>query len=419
MPVSMDHIRFRPEQQLIDLLFERFGLEDILAHYEESGEVLPFYEVVLASQLRLTPLLAPRLMGLLDEVRDTLGFEAPVDLFVQADSEINAFALHGMSDKPHVVSLNSGLIERMDDDEIRFVLGHEIGHLAYRHYRSRLLNAALGEDETGETRMPPLLQRRLETWDRQAELSADRCGFTAAGSDIETAVRAFFKMSSGLGPEHLRFDVHAFLHQLEELQKLKRKEVLSTFSHPATPVRVRALQLFGEAGGARASRKALGQADARVTEVARLMELEVTEPLEVHSRDFLVAAGLLVTQAGGQELNRDQADLLLHLILPLSADPEAELERCHNRQAARERLASAIAWLRDNAGPERFGLFAQLAHVVASDGNLSAEDHAEMLVIAEQLAIPEKQAEQILYDALAQYLQAQASMKRPRFSFQR
>lgn len=417
MTTRLAHIRFGPERDLIDLLFERFGLEDILAHYDASGEVQPYYEVILASQLRLTRLLAPRLIDLLEEVCATLGFEQAVELFVQPSPEINAFSLHGQKGQPHVVSLNSGLIERMDDDEIRFVLGHEIGHLAYAHYRARLVPAALGEDEDGATRIPPLLGRRLETWDRQAELSADRAGFAAAAGTIEPVVSAFFKMSSGLGPEHLRFDVGAFLKQLDELQNLERRQVLSTFSHPATPVRVRALQLFAEAGGADATSEALSALDGEVATLARLMDLEVTEPIEVHSRDFLVAGGLLVPQAGGADLNREQADLLLHLLLPLSADPEEALARCGSRELAKQRLDAAIAWLHENAGAERFDLFAQLAHVVTADGVLSESDRTEMLAIAEGLAIGQKQADEILYGALGSYLQTQDSLKRPRFAF--
>ncbi len=193
----LTRIRFSPERELIGLLFERFGLQAVLDHYLASGKAVPHDALLLGTQLRLTPLLAPRLIALLDEVTERLGFTEPVHLFVQPSSEINAFSLHALGDRPHAVSLNSGLVERMDDDELRFVLGHEVGHLAWRHHHGRLIPLALGEDEDGDSRVPPLLARRLESWDRLAELSADRAGFLATGEDLAHVVPAF---SSSISP---------------------------------------------------------------------------------------------------------------------------------------------------------------------------------------------------------------------------
>lgn len=410
-------IRFGPERDLIEMLFERFGLEDVLAHYLASGKAVPHDALLLGSQLRLTRLLAPRLIALLDEVTERLGFSEPIHLFVQPSAEINAFSLHALGDRPHAISLNSGLVERMDDHELRFVLGHEVGHLAWRHHRGRLIPLALGEDEDGESRVPPLLARRIESWDRLAELSADRAGFLATGEDLTHVVPAFFKLVGGLGPQHLRFDLSAFLEQLSELQRLERRELLATFSHPATPVRVRALQRFGEAGGSHAQPEALAAVDHEVAQLARLMDLQISEPIEIHSRDFLVAGGLLAAQVGGREIDRKQADWLLHLVLPLAADPEEELAKVRDAREAEAMLARATGWLRENAGAERFILYGSLCHVVAMDGALSEAERDFMIELAARLDIPESTARQMLYEAVGGWLEAQASERRPTFGF--
>ena len=47
---------------------------------------------------------------------------------------------HGIGmDKPFIV-LNSGLVELLDDEELRFVVGHEVGHVLSGHavYRTML-----------------------------------------------------------------------------------------------------------------------------------------------------------------------------------------------------------------------------------------------------------------------------------------
>jgi len=411
----LDTIRFAPEGELVVELFDRFGLQAIIGHYEESGQAGAYYEMVMSTQLRLTPILAPRLCGILGEVRDRLDFREPIELFVQADAGVNAFALHSLdADTPHVVSLTSGLIERMGDDELRFALGHELGHLHYDHYRAKLVYHAVGTDEDGDPRLPALLSARLDSWNRLAELSADRAGFAAVDGKLDTIVSAFFKIASGLGPEHLRFDIAAFLNQLEDLQRMKRKEVLANFSHPVTPVRVRALQLWGGVWKDGVDDAEVAGVDAEVSDLARLLDYEVTEPLEVHARDFIIAGGLLAAYSDDEEVSDEQWRLFVQILVPLTSDPEGQLRRVDSREAAEAMLKETAKWLRENAGTERFSLFRQLAHMVAVDGRLHPGEHTFMLSVAEELAIPEKAANETLFEILAGYLQTKAET-RPRF----
>lgn len=405
----MHAVRFEPERHLLATLFERFGLEDLIRHFEDSGGARSLNDVILGTHIRLTPLVAPRLHSLFDEVRATLAFDDPVDLFVIGDADINASAYHSPAGgRAHAVTLTSGAVERMTDDELRFVFGHELGHIGFGHCRAQLVHQVLS-DETGQTTMPALLFRRLESFTRLAELSVDRVGFLAAGQRLDTAVSVFFKLTAGLGPEHLRFDIAAFLDQLDELQNLPRSELLARFSHPITPVRVRALQLFAHAGGRDLAPDQRGALDASVATVAQLMELQVTEPNEIHARDFLIAAGLLGVYADGGEPSADQRSLLVEMLLPLTADPEDVLERIASTDAAEQLLIETCAWLRDNAGEERFELFLAIAHVVCADGELSETERAFLLEVATLLGIPAKAATDTLYEVLREYLQERAT----------
>lgn len=417
MSSVLDPIRFGPERELIGSLFDRFGLDVVIDHFVESGGVRSVYDAVLASELRLTRMIAPRLIDLLGAAREKLDFDEPLEMFVGQNPQVNAAAMHRMSgDEPHVLSLTSALVERMTDAELSFVLGHELGHLAYRHYRARLADAAFGRSAAGESKAPPLLLRRLESWDRMAEISADRAGFSAVDGDLEVAVSAFFKLQSGLGPEHLRFDIGAILEQLESLQKASRRELFAEFSHPATPIRVRALQLFGEV---RAGQRSLEQVDAEVAEIARLMDYAASEPLDVNAREFILAGGLLAAHADG-DIEMDDAgwNTLVQLLLPVSADPEAEVARIKNRSEADQILEKSAAWLRDNAGEERFDLLRAIAHVTAADGHLSENERAFLKHCAELLGVPARTADEIAFETLADHLQTHAGrgMRPPRFA---
>ena len=334
---DLERIRFRPEIRLLHSLKERFDLETLLRHLE-SQEFWPHYQLILAQQVRLTPILAPRIFRLFDEVRETLEFEEETDLFVQPEPTINAFALHSMAPgTPHAISLTSEMIKSMNDDELRFAIGHEVGHLIFRHYRVNLLFDLFDEDPD----LPKLLEARLQTWTRLAELSADRVGFLAAKQNLEAAVGTFFKLASGLGPEHLSFDLEAFLKQLEELQRLDRKDIFALFSHPITPVRVRALQLYAETGGLVASDAHLMGVDREVEKLAKLMEYEVSTELGVQALDFLVAGGLLAATSDG-ELSEQEQEMLVHLLLQFTGDPGSAIWSASVRRSKR-RSCSKIA----------------------------------------------------------------------------
>ena len=93
--------------------------------------------LMLGSAVRADERQFARVYRLYREAGDALDAGALPELFVRADPTINAMAI-GL-DKPIIV-LNSGLIDVMDDDELRFVLGHELGHVLSGHavYRTLL-----------------------------------------------------------------------------------------------------------------------------------------------------------------------------------------------------------------------------------------------------------------------------------------
>ena len=114
MPPPLEKIRFQPEAALIDSLFERYSLEDILQHYVASGQASSMRTTMLATQLLLTPVLSPRLCGLMEACCEAIGFTEEVELYVVNDPDINAFALPGGE-----LFFFSGLLETTDSpDEV-------------------------------------------------------------------------------------------------------------------------------------------------------------------------------------------------------------------------------------------------------------------------------------------------------------
>ncbi len=74
---------------------------------------------------------ARRLTRLIDRQLDADGFRFTCKVYLSP--EINAFA---MADG--TIRLYSGLMDMMDDGELRFVIGHEMGHVVRNHIRKKL-----------------------------------------------------------------------------------------------------------------------------------------------------------------------------------------------------------------------------------------------------------------------------------------
>ena len=123
-----------------------------------------------------------RLHRLLAEVGRSLDVSDLPEMYVAADPALSA-ATVGM-DRPIIV-LSSGLVHHLDDDELRFVIGHELGHAVSGHavYRTLLmrllgLGGLLYAVPGGAIGIRMVTVGLLE-WSRKAELSADRAGLLA------------------------------------------------------------------------------------------------------------------------------------------------------------------------------------------------------------------------------------------------
>lgn len=154
-----------------------------------------------------------------DMVRDSayiLDMPNVPELYVVQNPTPNAMAIG--TDNPFIV-LNTGLVDLLDEAELRFVVGHEAGHVLSGHavYRMMLLILTGLADRVawiplGNVGLAAIIMA-LKEWYRKSELSADRAGLLA-GQDSEAAKRALMKIAGGsrLG----EMSTEAFLQQARE-----------------------------------------------------------------------------------------------------------------------------------------------------------------------------------------------------------
>jgi Zn-dependent protease with chaperone function len=200
----------------------------------------------------------PKLWHLHNEVGTTFDWPTVPELYVSQTPFFNAGA-YGI-DKPFIV-IHSAAIELLDDDELRVLLSHELGHVMSGHALYRTIAAILALISLGA--LPTLaglavLPIRLAflEWSRKSELSADRAGLLGA-QDIVAAQRVDMKMAGGGRGDGFagQLNVDAFMQQAHEYAASGEGldvvyKLLSTLAltHPMHTVRAAELQRW-VAGG--------------------------------------------------------------------------------------------------------------------------------------------------------------------------
>lgn len=207
-----------------------------------------------ADAVRVGPKQFPRLNELFTDVVTTLDWEPRPDLFVSQTPFVNAGAF-GM-DRPFIV-INSGALKLLDDDEMRALLGHELGHVMSGHvlYHTILvliLNFSFATLPflAGIALLP--IRIALLEWYRKSELSSDRAGLLAT-QDAIPAMRMYLKMAGG--GDMKQMDLNAFLVQAKEYEETggaidRIFQILNTLdrTHPFNTLRAAELQRWIEGG---------------------------------------------------------------------------------------------------------------------------------------------------------------------------
>ncbi|MFD8580073.1 M48 family metallopeptidase [Streptomyces virginiae] len=207
----------------------------------------------LSDSVRVGETQFPHLHAMLRDACYILDLEKVPQMYVQQDPRPNAMCI-GL-DEPIIV-VTTSLVELLDEEEMRAVVGHEVGHALSGHsvYRTILLfltNLALKVAwiPLGNVAVMTLVTA-LREWFRKSELSADRAGLLV-GQDVTASMRGLMKLAGG---NHLHeMNVDAFLEQADEYEKGGdlRDSVLKILNmlprtHPFTTVRAAELKKWSE-----------------------------------------------------------------------------------------------------------------------------------------------------------------------------
>jgi Zn-dependent protease with chaperone function len=224
-------------KKLLDWGFER---EEHIKHYSSSFEVT-------SEQI-------PSLWKTYEDCCRILDVSTP-PLFVENSPEYNAYT-SGYT-KP-VVVITSMAYELSDEDTLRFLLGHELGHYKcghclYSHMSIILKDVARFAGELtlgiGQLLNVGLLLALLE-WQRKAEFTADRTGLLTV-QNIDEALKGLSYLTAPSSKLQKQVQVDQLLEQASRFDQISQKGLLNKFlrvntlltlTHPWAVIRMRELK---------------------------------------------------------------------------------------------------------------------------------------------------------------------------------
>lgn len=226
--LSVDEFRHPNDARATDALKRIPGLDKVMAKILEYGLERVYYVDNVASNLRVTPRMFPRLHRSLTWACKILDVAEP-EMYVTVDPAPNAFT-YGHT-KPFI-TVTSGLIDMLSDEELFYVIGHEAGHIKAGHvlYGTMARNIAavvtlLGQATLGfGAILGQGLVIALYEWYRCAELTADRAALLCV-QDLEPARSTLMKLAGGTTRLAGEMDRDEFLRQVREYEDVDRSSL--------------------------------------------------------------------------------------------------------------------------------------------------------------------------------------------------
>jgi Zn-dependent protease with chaperone function len=228
---------------------------------------------LLGSSVRIGPRQFPALYDTVLECAETLNI-APPTVYVSQNPNLNA-GTYGTDEESFII-ITSSLIDRFEDDELKFVIGHECGHIQNNHvvYRTAAEFLKTGAISLIKWAVVPATVA-LNAWSRRGEITCDRAGMICAGNE-EAAVNAMLRLALGSKKLFDELDLDEYLSQLEGVQDGVGRFKEYFESHPYLPKRIQAIKLFaqsdyfrhhiGDRGG-----RSLDEIDREVEKLVKVM----------------------------------------------------------------------------------------------------------------------------------------------------
>jgi len=210
------------------------------------------YGMNMATAIRLSPTQLPKLYNHLPPICERLGIAEP-EFYLQMDPNPNAWTF---GDTKIYITITSGLVELLNDEELDAVIAHECGHILCRHvlYHSIAQYILSGADALGilgSLTVP--IQYAILYWQRKSELSCDRCASIVTSPEV--VARSMARIAGGPKSITNNLSMVEWAKQADQYDAIKNDglwnkalqlAVIIGQSHPFSAVRVREVLKWGQ-----------------------------------------------------------------------------------------------------------------------------------------------------------------------------
>ncbi len=238
----------------------RKKLDSIPHFYSMSRKVAATYasrqlQIINQNAIAVTPHQFPEVYSIGKDCAKILGIGIP-NIYILSSQTLNAMAYCTDDIEPLIV-IHSSLYERFTPGELKFIIGHECGHIHNMHGVYSLMAQVLVNGGTNLLLLEGIMtlgllniamtsaKYALSAWSRAMEVTCDRAGMICC-ERLEDAYTAQAKLLYGaaFGEHKINFD--DIMKQLElQESNIARLEELSR-SHPAAARRIAAEKYFAD-----------------------------------------------------------------------------------------------------------------------------------------------------------------------------
>lgn len=386
-------LRSRSDLRLRNALHNKPAISRALRRLDEDRGPTETRRQLLAGSVRLTKSLAPQVHKVVDQCREALSFDMPLELFVYPSASYNAAAARPEDGRGFVL-LASSLLEAFEQDELAFVVGHELGHHVFEHHEIPVSLLLSGKVVTS-----PAEALELFAWSRFAEISADRAGLYCC-RNLDAAGRAFFKLSSGLRAPLTDGVVQAMLDQMGDIEAagavkgedMERRDWIST--HPFSPLRIKASKIFDgselmqSSGGV-----SMDEVETQVEDLLQVMEigyLKASSDEGKALRRVLLAAGMVIADAS-DGIEESEIEALEQFL------GDGTVTRQLNVEALRQDLDSRVRDANERASVgHRLQMMRDLTLIARADGSVSPEERKILRELGDKLELAPNTVDDLL-----------------------